>query len=176
MVFILSWSCNHNKESENNDNLKNEEFSGFNLKTDYTDLINKMTKQDTIKIYANTSSCQWVCFERILLTRNQDSLSIWLRVSQMYDPEVSEIIKISKNDTIWRFNEFLINNKDRVLMTDERERIVMSISHGDDTLNFYAGRLGDLNRFIEQYYETMFKLKPTNKAYKFMTEVENGVE
>lgn len=97
-----------------------------------------MTELDTIEIYANTSSCQWFCVERIILTKNNDSLSIGLNVTQMHDPEVSEAIKISGNDTTWSFNELLVNNKDRILKTDEREKIVMSIRHRSDTLNFYA--------------------------------------
>ena len=167
-MSLLVFSCNV-KTNDETEILK----SDFKLKSDFTELTKKMTKLDTIKIWANLSSCMWMCTEKMILTKSNDSLIIDLKVIQMRDPEVSETIKIHINDSIWNFNKFLNNNKDRLLKTTERNEINLSIRHKSDSIDFYTGNLGDLNRFIQDYYKSMFILKPKNKAYEFMLELNN---
>ena len=145
--------------------------SSFDLKSDYPELTKKMTEKDTIKIWASLSSCMWECYENITLTKSKDSINISLKVLQMMDPEVSEDIKVHVNDTIWGFNQFLSNNSSRLTKTDIRDDYNMRIVHNRDTIKFYTGRLGDLNMFIQDYYTSMIKLKPKNKAYQFLMDV-----
>lgn len=146
--------------------------SDFQLKADYTELTKKITELDTIKIWANLSSCMWSTTENIILTKSSDSLNIELKVIQMMDPEVTEVIRIHVNDTNWGFNNFLKNNKERLEKTEERDQVNLRILHNSDSLEFYTGNLGDLNRFIGNYYESMFKLKPNNEAYRFLMDID----
>ncbi|WP_435623577.1 hypothetical protein [Flagellimonas sp.] len=146
--------------------------SDFNLKTDFTELTDKITELDTIKIWADLSSCMWMTTEKITLTKSNDSLYIELKVVQMMDPEVTEVIKIHEKDTTWSFNKFLTNNKERILKTEERDEVNLTIKHNSDSIKFYTGNLGDLNSFIGNYYESMFKLKPKNKAYRFIMDID----
>ncbi|MEL6304445.1 MAG: hypothetical protein AAFQ20_06600 [Bacteroidota bacterium] len=145
--------------------------SDFNLKTDFTKLTEKITELDTIKIWADLSSCMWMTTEKITLTKSNDSLEIELHVVQMTDPEVVETIKIHEKDTTWGFNKFLANNKYRLVKTEERGDVNLRIKHSNDSIELHTGHLGDLNRFIGEYYESMYRLKPKNKAYQFMMEI-----
>ena len=147
--------------------------SDFNLASDFSELTKKMTELDTIKVWADLSSCMWMCTEQITITKYKDSLSIELKVNQMMDPEVSETIKIHKNDTTWGFNKFLAKNKDRLVKKDELDDVHLRINHLSDSIEFYTNGLADLNRFIGSYYESMFKLQPTNEAYKFIMSTNN---
>ena len=145
--------------------------SDFKLEADYTELTHKITELDTIKIWADLSSCMWMTTEKITLTKSNDSLNIELKVVQMMGPEVTEVIRIHKDDTIWNFNDFLKNNKDRLVKTEEMDEVNLRIEHNSDSIEFYTGNLGDLNKFIGDYYESMFKLKPKNKAYEFIMDI-----
>lgn len=164
LVSLLINSCDVSVEDKTE-----AKKSDFNLASDFSELTIKMTELDTIKVWADLSSCMWMCTEQITITKSKDSLSIALKVFQMMDPEVSETIKIHKNDTTWDFNRFLANNKDRFIKKDERDNVHLRVSHLSDSIEFYTSGLADLNRFIGSYYETMFKLKPTNKAYEFIS-------
>ncbi|MCF1192354.1 hypothetical protein LRR18_12235 [Mangrovimonas sp. AS39] len=146
--------------------------SDFKLEDDYKELTNKITELDTIKIWADLSSCMWMTTEKIILTKSNDSLNIELKVVQMMDPEITELIRIHENDTSWNFNSFLKKNKDRLVKTEERDEVNLKIKHNSDSLEFYTGNLGDLNSFIGSYYESMFKLKPNNNAYKFLMGID----
>lgn len=167
LIFLIGISC---VDKTNKDVALQK--SNFNLKTDFTELTVKITELDTIKIWADLSSCMWMTTEKITLTKSNDSLNIELKVVQMMDPEVTEIIKIHEKDTTWGFNKFLTNNKERIVKTEERGDVNLKIKHNSDSIEFYTGNLSDLNRFIGNYYESMFKLKPKNKAYHFIMDID----
>ena len=167
LIALFGMAC----VDKNNED-KHLQKSNFNLKTDFTELTAKITELDTIKIWADLSSCMWMTKEKITLTKSNDSLNIELKVVQMMDPEVTEIIKIHEKDTTWDFNQFLQNNKDRITKTEERDGVNLILKHQSDTLNFHTGNLGDLNSFISDYYDAMFKLKPKNKAYQFIMDIQ----
>ena len=71
-------------------------------------------------------------------------------------------MKISENDTIWKFEQFLKGNEKRK-NTHQNKRGILMLTDKKDTIRYSTGGLVDLNRFLADYYETMKRIYPENK-------------
>ena len=149
--------------------------SGFNLKMDITDLKGKITELDTINIWFNHSVCSYHGYERIEITKDTDSLKIRTEFKEeTFDENPKWKIvyekKITVNDTNWKIEEFLKRNSNR-LNSNEKKYGTLQISHNKIKLQYFTSGLGDLNKFMVDYFETMIKLHPENKNGIYGTEV-----
>ena len=143
--------------------------SDFNLKNDYRELTKKISKLDTIEIFVGLSICEWERTERLTLTKFNDSLKILIEATEIENNKplkVTEIIKIHQNDTVWRFEDFLIKINDKQKFIDNSPNFI--IVHNSDSIKYYTNGLSEMNDFIADYYNTMFRLNPKNKLYEGM--------
>ncbi|WP_157823368.1 hypothetical protein [Olleya sp. 1-3] len=164
IILILSMtfvSCKKDKQTE-------LPKSDFNLKSDFTELTNKMTELDTIKIWTNLSQCMYEGIEKLKITRKGDSLKIQpeFTESMFVGAEYTKTkpIKISVNDTVWKFNSFLKRNLKRVNM-DSLEYGRLQITLKKERINFMTNGLGDSAIFLIDYCNTMMNLIPESENH-----------
>lgn len=152
--------------------------SDFNLKSDFTELTNKMTEVDTIKVWTNLSQCTYEGIEKLKITRNGDSLKIQpeFTESMIVGAEFTKTkpIIISTNDTVWKFNSFLKRNSKRV-NTDSLKYGRLQITLNKERINFMTDGLGDSAKFLIDYCNTMMNLIPASKNHIY-SETEIIVE
>ena len=170
---LILVSCK--KETENNVDLVK---SDFKLTADLTDFKNKMTESDTIKMWFDHSACVYQGFERIRITKKSDSLKIRSEFKEeTFNDDLDWKTVYEKtipiNDTIWKIEEFLSRNSER-LTSGEKEYGTLQITHGETTLHYFTDGLVDLNQFMADYFETMREVYPENKngiyGYVFVEE------
>lgn len=172
IIFLIMILVSCKNETEQKAEFKKSEFS---LKTDLTDFKNKMTELDTLKIWFNHSVCMYQGAERIEITRESDSIKIRTEYKEdtfKENPEWKFVYekRISITDTIWRIEEFFKRNIERQ-KSDEKEYGTLQISHNGIKEHYFTNGLGDLNRFMADYFETMKKLYPENKNNIYGVEV-----
>ena len=154
--------------------------SDFSLKKDYVELTNKLTELDTIKVWMNLSQCTYQGIEKLTITRKNDSIKIQpeFAESMIVGTEFvkeKEII-ISVNDTIWKFNEFLKRNENR-LQPDSLKYGRLQITLNSEKLNFFSHGLGDSGKFLFDYCRTMKNIMPESDNHIFdveIIEIEDG--
>tara|TARA_B100000949_G_C13933362_1_gene305795 strand:- start:27 stop:530 length:504 start_codon:yes stop_codon:yes gene_type:complete len=155
-------SCQEKQKTE-----KEKPTSEFDLIKDLTNFQQKMTELDTLTISFDHSVCTYQGYERIEITKQSDSISIisdFKELTFQKNPKWERIYdkKISENDTIWKFEQFLKRNEKRK-DTDQNKRGILMLTDNKDTIRYSTDGLVDLNRFLADYYETMRKIYPENK-------------
>lgn len=150
-------------------NEKPEKFeSDFNLKKDYSQLTNKMTEMDTIKVWMDLSLCMNPGIEKLTITREKDSLKIQpeFAVSMVEKLEFikQKTIRISIKDTVWKLNEFLKRNEKRV-KSDSSKYGRLQITHNAEKLNYFTDGLVDSGEFLIDYCDTMKRLIPESEYH-----------
>jgi hypothetical protein len=132
--------------------------SNFSLNDNYAELTNKMTELDTIKVWMNLSQCMFEGIEKLTITRKNDSIKIQPEFAESMvvgtEFKKEKPITISVNDTIWKFNEFLERNKNR-LQSDSLKYGRLQITLNNEKLNFFTYGLGDSGKFLIDYCNTM---------------------
>ncbi|MDG2194250.1 MAG: hypothetical protein P8K77_05255 [Polaribacter sp.] len=155
-------SCQEKQKAE-----KEKPASEFDLIADLTNFRQNMTESDTLTISFDHSVCTYQGYERIEITKQSDSISIVSNFKELTfqeNPKWKRIYdkKISENDTIWKFEQFLKRNEKRK-NTDQNKRGILMLTNKKDTIRYSTDGLVDLNRFLADYYETMRKIHPENK-------------
>ena len=159
LIFV---SCQDKQKAE-----KEKPTSEFDLTVDLTNFRKKMTELDTLTISFDHSVCTYQGYERIEITKQSDSINIVSNFKELTfeeNPKWKKIYdkKLSENDTIWKFEQFLKRNEKRK-NTDRNERGILMLTDKKDTVKYSTDGLVDLNRFLADYYETMKKIYPENK-------------
>ena len=162
IITLMLVSCK--KETE-----KNPEFlkSTFDLKTDLINFKKKMTEQDTINIWFNHAVCTYEGAERIEITKKSDSIHIRTEYKEdTFDqhPQWTVVYEkqLSITDTLWKIEDFFKRNKNRQ-QSEEKEYGILQVSHKEHKIHYFTEGLGDLNRFMIDYFDTMKKIHPENK-------------
>ena len=70
LSFVIMVGCEQRIKPEKSD---------FKIAKDYTDFANKMENNDTLNIGVNLSMCMWEEFDRIEITKSNDSIYLQLR-------------------------------------------------------------------------------------------------
>mgnify|MGYP003632135393 CR=1 FL=1 len=148
--------------------------SNFSIQNDYTELTNKITELDTIKIWVGLSQCLFQGVEKLTITREKDSLKVQpeFAESMVVGAKFKKIkpVFISVNDTTWKFNEFLKRNKNR-LNLDSLKYGRLQITYKKKRLNFMTDGLGDNAKFLIDYCKTMKNIMP-DSDYHIYTGIE----
>ena len=148
--------------------------SDFILSKDYAELTNKMTELDTIKVWMNLSQCMFQGIEKLKITKRGDSIKIQPEFAESaivgtefkkYNP-----IILSVNDTVWKFNEFIKRNENR-LETDSLKYGRMQITSNNKRLNFMTEGLGDSAKFMIEYCNMMKNIMP-NSDYHIYKDID----
>lgn len=155
-------SCQEKSKAE-----KEKLSSEFNLIADLSNFRQKMTELDTLTILFNHSVCTYEGYERIEITKHADSISIVSNFKELTFDENQKweriyTKKISEKDTVWKFEQFLKRNEKRK-NADQNKRRVLMLTDRKDTIGYSTDGLGDLNRFLADYYDTMRRIYPENK-------------
>ena len=169
MVVSLFISC------QKEDIKKEVKTSKFNLTSDYINFKEKMTELDTLEIKFDHSICTYEGYEKIIITKQLDSLHITCNYKDVtFDtkPKWKQIynLKIHEKDTIWKFEEFLERNKNRIT-TDKKKLCVLLLKSKRDKLIYTTKGLVDLNYFFADYFQTMLELHPENKNSIYGVEI-----
>ena len=159
MVIV---SCQKKQKTE-----KQNPVSEFDLIADLNNFQLKMTELDTLKIAFDHSVCTYEGYEQIQITKQSDSIHIvsnFMAMTFEENPKWKKMYdkKISENDTIWKFEQFLRRNENRK-NTGENKRGILMITNNKDTIRYSTDGLIELNRFLADYYETMKKIYPENE-------------
>lgn len=171
ILTLILTSCKEKSETK----MELEE-SNFNLETDYADFLVKMTESDTLKVWMDFSVCMYFANEKLTISKKRDTIKI---ESEFEDTTFSDeeiirksVFKISENDTLWKFGEFLSKNinrtvkpKDTLLIENRFGRL--QIKCNTSNIRFFAKGLGDINILIKDYCNTMRNLAPENENYIF---------
>lgn len=142
--------------------------SDFSLKQDYVQLTKKLGESDTVKIWMNLSQCTYQAIEKLIITREKDSLEIESQYTEDYsidnDFKKAEAVKVSINQTHWGFNEFLSRNNYRLnCVSSKYGRLQIEVN--GEKLNFFTEGLNDTGNFLRDYSSTMKNLMPKNDYY-----------
>lgn len=142
--------------------------SNFSLKNDYSELTTKITELDTIKVWMNLSQCMFEGIEKLTITRNKDSIKILPEFagSGVVGSEFkkSKEIIIHVNDTIWKFNNFLKRNENR-LEFDSLKYGRLQVILNNERLNYMTLGLRDSGEFLSDYCNTMKELIPESEYH-----------
>ncbi len=135
--------------------------SNFDLNSDYADFKTKMTESDTLNVWVDHSVCTYQGYERLMITKKDDSIKI-LSEFKDYDkqnPEWKIVFEknISESYTTWNFGNYMKRNKNR-LTTDSTKYSKIEVKSGLQKLRFVTKGLVDLNRFKADYDTIMRKL------------------
>jgi len=141
--------------------------SDFDLNTDIADFKNSISDSDTISIWFDHSVCVYQGYERIKITKNSDSIRVRSEFKEItFGDSEDWILMYEKNihpaDSIWKFDEFIARNRNRI-KKDDMSRAITQISDNKDTIRIYTSGLVDLNRYLADYYKTMRAIFPENK-------------
>ena len=126
-----------------------------------------MAEIDTIKIWYDHSVCTYEGYERIAITKKNDSIKVRTEFKEeMSDANPNWQLVYEKtiptNDTIWKIEEFFERHTDR-LKSDVEIYGTLQVSHNGIKKHFFTEGLVDLNRFTADYFKTMRELFPENK-------------
>lgn len=142
--------------------------SNFSLKKDYSELTTKITELDTIKVWMNLSQCMFEGIEKLTITRNKDSIKILPEFEDSgtagSEFKKSKEIIIHVNDTIWKFNNFLKRNENR-LEFDSLKYGRLQVILNNERLNYMTLGLGDSGEFLSDYCNTMKELMPESEYH-----------
>lgn len=137
--------------------------SDFIITKDYTDFTHKMENNDTLNIGVNLSMCLWEEFDRIEITKSNDSIHLQLKEKFVmeYDTTIHfpKVLYKLKNDTLnleKMMSDFEIKYKDKTaspffIITNPQE---------NDTIVLRTTGLGDRGMNIERYLSLMSELYP----------------
>ena len=142
-------------------------LSTFRLGADLKEIKAKMTVHDTVKLFFDHSVCEYEGFEYIQITKQNDSLRIVSRFKEIDLGDEKEWfglydIQLAAKDTLWQFGDFLWRNMDRAGIETDSRRLMLTLTHQNDTLKYYTDGLVDVNRFLADYYQTMRVIFPEN--------------
>jgi hypothetical protein len=139
--------------------------SSFNLKKDFTQLTHKITELDTIVVWMDMSLCMSQGIEVLTITRKKDSLTIQPKHKESLIIDApykrGKTIRISIHDTLWKFNQFLKRNENKIT-TNTSKYGRLQIYHKTSRLNFITERLSESGRFIADYCNTMSAFTTNN--------------
>ncbi len=137
--------------------------SNFKISNNYAQFVNKMENWDTLNIGVNLSMCMWEEFDKLQITKVNDS--IFLQLTEKY---------IAIDDTTYSFNKVLYQLKNDTLnlqkmMADfdinyqeqtSSPFFVITNPKEKDTILLRTTGLGNLGFNIERYQRIMFELYP----------------
>lgn len=147
----------------------------FTLTTGLFDFKQKMTELDTLIISFDHSVCTYQGYETLEITKQSDSLRI---VSHFYEMTFEENprwekvyeVQITNKDTSWGLEDFLKRN-DSLTNFEKGQSATLIVTDKKDTIRYYTRGLLELNRFIEDYYQTMRKLQSKKSIEIYGVEV-----
>ena len=172
MVLNYNDVFDFNNKDKINPKFKSENpKSTFNLKNDLFDFKNRMEESDTIKIWFDHSVSSFQGYERLRILKKSDSLYISSEFKEEKFTNISEwkVIytkSIPVNDTIWKFEDFIRRNVNRLKKNiSENDRLILQIANNNDKIEFHTTGLVDYNRFLKDYINTMKELFPGKNYY-----------
>ncbi|MCX2681847.1 hypothetical protein OOZ15_17970 [Galbibacter sp. EGI 63066] len=138
------------------------EKSGFRIAKDYTDFAHEMENNDTLNIGVNLSMCMWEEFDRIEITKMNDSVYLQIKEKLVMNDAPTRFPKVLyelKNDTLnleRMMSDFDINYTEKIsspffIITNPKEK---------DTILLRSIGLGTLGVKIDRYLRLMSELYP----------------
>ncbi len=166
LISMFLTSCKDKNNSLKEDKVQVLPF--FDLQKDYADFKMKMAETDTLRIWLDRSICDYEGYEKLVITKEKDSLKIVSKLKDYYntDSEWKKIYerKIFVKDSTWNFENFLNKNKDKIKRDKSNGRIVLSDGRTELKYSSEGGLINSLN-FMEEINQTMEVLYPNENYY-----------
>ncbi len=157
-----------------------ESKTPFDLKKDYAEFQTKMSEQDTIQVWIAVPTCfPPIKTEKLTLTKKGKLITIVtshnddIQKSKEFIEQTS--IKISENDSIWKFGAFLKNNTYRTKIKTKKQGVIQ-LEHKSEKIHFYTTNKSQHNEFIKNYTDTMLRINPNARVYVEDIEVIEVIE
>ncbi|WP_139170995.1 hypothetical protein [Lutibacter oricola] len=147
---------------------ENEFISDFDLKTDYLDFKIKMTEIDTIKIGMGVGSCMHQSAERLLITKQKDSIRIESSINEdLFNKKgfnkFKEIV-IHENDTTWKMGEFI-----EYYLAKSNDSLdsypIYTISKDSTKIKIYTRGIINRDNIVADYCIVMKKIFPESEFH-----------
>ena len=162
--FVILISCKEKPKLKKSD---------FKLIENYTDFSNKMENNDTLNIGVNLSMCMWREYDRIEITKTNDSVYLQIKEKYVMDDEPVHFPKVLyklKNNTLnleQIISGFDINYQEKIsgpffIITNPKEK---------DTIILRTTGLGNRGVNSEKYQRIMLELYPTEMEKYKMPEI-----
>lgn len=173
-LVILLANCELKTKTENT----TEPDTSVNvLGENLSDFTNKLTDNDTIKIFVDLSMEWWVRIDELILTRDNHKIQLqtiikedttFERKYQMRANKLEEITIKNKNN---EFERYFTERVNRLTREDKNEWIYQIISK-NDTLTFYTNGLDDKGGQVSEYLKFMRNYHPEQEEFKILPDIE----
>ncbi len=157
VIAILIYSCKQKSEPKK---------SEFKVAQDYAEFTSKLENNDTLNIGVILSMCAWSEYDKLQVTKSNDSVFIQLREKRVMDDKplhFSKVVYELNNDTLnleKMMTDFDINHQKE---TSSPFFIIINPKEKDTILLRTTG-LGNRGFNIERYQKIMEKLYPKEMA------------
>lgn len=158
LVFaILIFGCKQNVEPE---------ISNFKVAQDYAEFTSKMENNDTLNIGVVLSMCMWSEYDKLQITKSNDSIFLQLKEKRVMDDEPLHFSKVAyelKNDSLNL--EKMMTDFDIIHQDETSSPFFVIINPKEkDTILLRTTGLGNRGFNIERYQRIMAELYPTEMA------------
>lgn len=155
--------------------------SEFKVAQDYAEFSTKMENNDTLNIGVVLSMCMWSEYDKLQITKTNDSVFLQLKEKRVMDDEpvhFNKVVYKLKNDTLnleKMMTDFDINYQEEIsspffIIINPKEK---------DTILLRTTGLGNRGFNIERYQRIMFELYPKEmEKYraKYMVPLPESIE
>ncbi|MFD0975382.1 hypothetical protein [Salinimicrobium gaetbulicola] len=158
LVFaILIFGCKQKTEPK---------ISNFKVAQDYAEFTSKMENNDTLNIGVVLSMCTWSEYDKLQITKSNDSVFLQLKEKRVMDDKPLHFSKVAyelKNDTLDL--EKMITDFDISHQKETSSPFFIIINPKEkDTILLRTTGLGNRGFNIERYQRIMAKLYPKEMA------------
>ena len=146
-------------------------ISDFKILENYTEFALKMENSDTIKLLVNLSMCDWEEFDRIEITKTNDSVYLQIQEKIMSNDTPVKFPKVLyelENDTLNLENimaSFDINHTEKI----SGPFFVITNPNENDTIILRTIGLGNRGKNILKYQQLMMELYPKEMERHYNT-------
>ena len=160
---MLLTNCKTEKKTE-------QYVSALYLTENLSDFTNQMTKNDTIRIFAELNMEWWIRRDELLITKKNNKIQLQVTIKEdttferKFQMRTNKLSTINLKNLNNNFEQHFVNKIKRTEYKPVRQYIY-KIMAPNDTLTFYTRDLADKGKEIEDYYKFMSQYYPNEKEF-----------
>jgi hypothetical protein len=160
---LLLTNCKTEKKTE-------QYVSALYLTENLSDFTNQMTKNDTIRIFAELNMEWWIRRDELLITKKNNKIQLQVTIKEdttferKFQMRTNKLSTINLKNLNNNFEQHFVNKIKRTEYKPVRQYIY-KIMAPNDTLTFYTRDLADKGKEIEDYYKFMSQYYPNEKEF-----------
>jgi hypothetical protein len=160
---LLLTNCKTEKKTE-------QYVSALYLTENLSDFTNQMTKNDTIRIFAELNMEWWIRRDELLITKKNNKIQLQVTIKEdttferKFQMRTNKLSTINLKNLNNNFEQHFVNKIKRTEYKPVRQYIY-KIMAPNDTLTFYTRDLADKGKEIEDYFKFMSQYYPNEKEF-----------